>query len=79
VGDPGRTQSGLKRPRYRYRWRGVAVANDLGLLSEEYDLVEERQTGNFPQALTHIALINTAPNLSEARKPLEKPTVQRST
>jgi GH15 family glucan-1,4-alpha-glucosidase len=58
--------------------RVVAVANDLGLLAEEYDSREGRQTGNFPQALTHIALINTAHNLSDARKPEEKPVVQRS-
>ncbi len=43
--------------------RVVAVANDLGLLAEEYDTAAGRQTGNFPQALTHIALINTAHNL----------------
>ena len=59
--------------------RVVAVANDLGLLAEEYDPGVGRQTGNFPQALTHIALINTAHNLSEAKKPVEKPAVQRST
>jgi len=59
--------------------RVVAVANDLGLLAEEYDSGIARQTGNFPQALTHIALINTAHNLSEARKASEKPAVQRST
>jgi GH15 family glucan-1,4-alpha-glucosidase len=58
--------------------RVVAVANDLGLLAEEYDPGEGRQTGNFPQALTHIALINTAHNLSDAKKPVEKPAVQRS-
>ena len=57
----------------------VAVANDLGLLAEEYDSGARRQTGNFPQALTHIALINTAHNLDEARKAAsEKPAVQRS-
>ena len=56
----------------------VAIANDLGLLAEEYDSGEGRQTGNFPQALTHIALINTAHNLSDACKPKEKPVVQRS-
>jgi len=39
---------------------------------------EGRQTGNFPQALTHIALINTAHNLSDAKKPVEKPAMQRS-
>jgi GH15 family glucan-1,4-alpha-glucosidase len=58
--------------------RVVAVANDLGLFAEEFDPGAGRQTGNFPQALTHIALINTAQNLSEAKKPVEKPVVQRS-
>jgi hypothetical protein len=52
--------------------RVVAVANDLGLLAEEYDTVACRQTGNFPQALTHIALINTAHNLCAAKTPTEK-------
>jgi GH15 family glucan-1,4-alpha-glucosidase len=58
--------------------RIVGVANDLGLLAEEYDSGAGRQTGNFPQALTHIALINTAHNLSEASKSAEKPVMQRS-
>ena len=58
--------------------RVVGIANDLGLLAEEFDSGEGRQTGNFPQALTHIALINTAHNLSDAKQPLEKPAVQRS-
>jgi GH15 family glucan-1,4-alpha-glucosidase len=58
--------------------RVVAVANDLGLLAEEFDSGAGRQTGNFPQALTHIALINTAHNLCDAKKPVDKPVVQRS-
>jgi GH15 family glucan-1,4-alpha-glucosidase len=58
--------------------RVVAVANDLGLLAEEYDSGAGRQTGNFPQALTHIALINTAHNLSEAKHANDKPAMQRS-
>jgi GH15 family glucan-1,4-alpha-glucosidase len=58
--------------------RVVAVANDLGLLAEEFDSGKGRQTGNFPQALTHIALINTAHNLSDAMEHAEKPAVQRS-
>jgi GH15 family glucan-1,4-alpha-glucosidase len=58
--------------------RVVAIANDLGLLAEEFDTGEGRQTGNFPQALTHIALINTAHNLSVAKKSTEKPAMQRS-
>lgn len=58
--------------------RVVGIANDVGLLAEEYDSVARRQTGNFPQALTHIALVNTAHNLSAARQRSEKPAMQRS-
>jgi GH15 family glucan-1,4-alpha-glucosidase len=58
--------------------RVVGIANDLGLLAEEFDSGVGRQTGNFPQALTHIALINTAHNLSDAKKPVGKPAMQRS-
>jgi GH15 family glucan-1,4-alpha-glucosidase len=58
--------------------RVVAVANDLGLLAEEFYVRDRRQIGNFPQALTHIALINTAHNHSDAMKPVEKPVMQRS-
>lgn len=58
--------------------RVLGVANDLGLLAEEYDPIAGRQTGNFPQALTHIALINTAHNISAARAASTKPAVQRA-
>ena len=58
--------------------RVVGIANDLGLFAEEFDSGAGRQTGNFPQALTHIALINTAHNLSEARHARDKPAMQRS-
>jgi GH15 family glucan-1,4-alpha-glucosidase len=58
--------------------RVVAIANDLGLFAEEYDTQARRQTGNFPQALTHIALVNTAQNLSHAKHAAEKPAMQRS-
>lgn len=58
--------------------RVAGLANDVGLLAEEYDSIARRQTGNFPQALTHIALINTAHNLSAARHASEKPAMQRS-
>ena len=44
--------------------RLLAVRNDLGLLAEEYDPRAKRQLGNFPQAFTHVALVNTAFALS---------------
>jgi GH15 family glucan-1,4-alpha-glucosidase len=44
--------------------RLLALRNDLGLLAEEYDTRERRMLGNFPQALTHMALIHTARLLS---------------
>lgn len=40
--------------------RVLTVANDLGLLSEEYDVRAQHLSGNFPQALTHLAVVNTA-------------------
>jgi GH15 family glucan-1,4-alpha-glucosidase len=45
--------------------RLLDIRNDLGLLSEEFDPVAERQLGNFPQAFTHLSLINTAFMLRE--------------
>ena len=48
------------------------LANDVGLLAEEYDPALARQLGNFPQAFSHVALVNTAMNLSEHAKPAEQ-------
>jgi GH15 family glucan-1,4-alpha-glucosidase len=45
--------------------RLLDLRNDLGLLSEEYDPKAKRQLGNFPQAFTHIGLVNTAFTLAE--------------
>jgi len=47
--------------------RLLDLRNDLGLLAEEYDPASGRQLGNFPQAFTHLALVNTAFILSEDR------------
>ncbi|MGA2396542.1 MAG: glycoside hydrolase family 15 protein [Steroidobacteraceae bacterium] len=44
--------------------RLIALRNDVGLLAEEYDPRSRRMLGNFPQALTHMALVNTARLLS---------------
>jgi len=46
--------------------RLLALRNELGLLSEEYDVELGRQVGNFPQAFSHIGLINTAMTLERA-------------
>jgi GH15 family glucan-1,4-alpha-glucosidase len=50
------------------------VRNDLGLLAEEYDPRSRRQLGNFPQAFSHIGLVNSAVNLSRAIAPLSQRT-----
>jgi GH15 family glucan-1,4-alpha-glucosidase len=52
--------------------RLLGVANDLGLLSEEYDPTEKRLLGNFPQAFTHLALVNSAFNLAHHHPPVER-------
>jgi GH15 family glucan-1,4-alpha-glucosidase len=44
--------------------RLLALQNDVGLLSEEYDAKAKRQVGNFPQAFSHVSLVNSAMNLS---------------
>jgi GH15 family glucan-1,4-alpha-glucosidase len=54
--------------------RLVGLSNDLGLLSEEYDPKAERLLGNFPQAFTHLALVNTAFNVAPH---LPSPMAQR--
>jgi GH15 family glucan-1,4-alpha-glucosidase len=51
--------------------RLAGLANDLGLISEEYDPYARRMLGNFPQAFTHVALVNTAFNLWKTQGPAE--------
>jgi len=47
----------------------LGVSNDLGLLAEEYDPAEKRLLGNYPQAFTHVGLVNSAYNLSHHTGP----------
>ena len=48
--------------------RLLALRNDLGLLSEEYDPQARRQVGNFPQAYSHLSLVSAALTLDDARR-----------
>jgi GH15 family glucan-1,4-alpha-glucosidase len=48
--------------------RLLSLRNDLGLLAEEYDVVRRRQVGNFPQAFSHLGLINAARVISVAER-----------
>jgi GH15 family glucan-1,4-alpha-glucosidase len=56
--------------------RLLKLRNDVGLLSEEYDARQQRQVGNFPQAFSHVGLVNTALNLA---RPAEGPAEKRRT
>ncbi len=63
------TAMGRRRDAMRLFGKLRRLANDVGLYAEEYDPGERRMLGNFPQAFSHIALINTALNLMmDARK-----------
>jgi len=55
----------------------LSIRNDLGLLSEEYDPAAKRLLGNFPQAFTHVGLVNSAYNLSQHTGPMEQRTGRR--
>jgi GH15 family glucan-1,4-alpha-glucosidase len=62
----GRT--GQARERFE---RLLALRNDVGLLAEEYDPRTGRLVGNYPQAFSHVALVNSASNLSRGVGPAE--------
>ncbi len=66
------TMCGRHRDAKRLFERLLNIRNDLGLLSEEYDVSAKRLVGNFPQAFSHIALINTALNLRRIAPPAEQ-------
>jgi GH15 family glucan-1,4-alpha-glucosidase len=65
---------------FQHRWqdakdlfnRLLALCNDVGLLSEEYDQSRKRLVGNFPQAFTHVALLSSAFKLARYEKALER-------
>ena len=62
--------------------RLLALRNDVGLLSEEYDPRTGRLVGNFPQAFTHLALVNSAFNLTHLEAPEEhraRPAAEEAT
>ena len=61
-----RAMQGRMREARAYFERLLALRNDVGLLAEEWDTRSGRLMGNFPQALSHLALVNTALRLSEA-------------
>ncbi|MBS0541506.1 MAG: glycoside hydrolase family 15 protein [Proteobacteria bacterium] len=50
----------------------LSIRNDVGLLAEEYEPADKRHQGNFPQAFSHVGLINTAFNLSRGEKPAQQ-------
>lgn len=52
--------------------RLLDLRNDVGLLSEEYDPSARRLVGNFPQAFTHVALVNSAFNLTRLEEAEER-------
>ena len=52
--------------------RVLSLANDVGLLAEEYDVGAKRLVGNFPQALSHISLVNAAFHLANPSEPPSK-------
>ena len=66
---PGRPDGRRQRP----DGPPVGLANDVGLLSEEYDVRENRMVGNFPQAFSHLALVGAAMNIERARETTPRP------
>jgi GH15 family glucan-1,4-alpha-glucosidase len=58
--------------------RLLALRNDVGLLSEEYDVQAGRLVGNFPQAFSHVGVVNTARNLTRTAPPATAPASDRS-
>ena len=58
--------------------RLLSLRNDVGLLSEEYDPAHDRLVGNFPQAFSHVGLVNSAFNLGALALPAERSAATNS-
>ena len=58
--------------------RLLSLRNDVGLMAEEYDLSSGRQIGNFPQAFSHVSIVNTVHNLARSKKPVEQRSEERA-
>jgi GH15 family glucan-1,4-alpha-glucosidase len=69
---------GRRDEAYELFARLVGLSNDVGLLAEEYDPAARRMLGNFPQAFSHVGLVNTAMNLYERDKPAEQRAEQKA-
>jgi GH15 family glucan-1,4-alpha-glucosidase len=63
---------GRRRDAERLYQRLLKLRNDVGLLAEEYDPRAKRMLGNFPQAFSHVALVNSGINLMHAREMMPK-------
>jgi GH15 family glucan-1,4-alpha-glucosidase len=66
------TMDGRREEAEAFFERLVTLCNDVGLLAEEYDPRAKRQLGNFPQAFSHVGLINAAFNLWHTSRPAEE-------
>jgi GH15 family glucan-1,4-alpha-glucosidase len=66
------TLQGRRDEAYAMFERLLGLCNDVGLLAEEYDPQAHRQLGNFPQAFSHLALINSALNLENHHGPVQR-------
>ena len=70
--------AGRHRDAERFVKRLLKVRNDLGLISEEYEIETEQLIGNFPQALSHVALVNTIINLHTKHGPARQRSNSRA-
>jgi GH15 family glucan-1,4-alpha-glucosidase len=65
------TLQGRRKEAVALLGRLLELRNDVGLLAEEYDTEAKRLLGNFPQALSHLSLVNTVFSLTEQSGPAQ--------